>query len=153
MLRTLVIFMALSGIAYAQEPKLTLGWTTFLDEDPIDHLVAGGSMRFYVTPRMGIEPEFLYMRGPRQDRDITFIPHFTYDFGNSLRRVPYVTGGMGVMRHTDMVGTGKYTNTEWTVSGGVGMKFFLTEKVFIAPEFRMGFEPILRATASIGFVF
>jgi hypothetical protein len=39
------------------------------------------------------------------------------------------------------------------VSGGVGIKFFLTDNIFFAPEFRLGFEPILRATVSFGVTF
>ena len=158
-LRTLLVSVLFSTVACAQtrtiikEPKITLGWTTFIDEAPIDHLVAGGSVRFYVTRRIGIEPELLYLKGPHDDRDLTFMPHFTYDFGNSKRRIPYVTVGAGFLHHSDKIGLLKFTHTEWTVSGGVGIKVFLTDKIFFAPEFRMGFEPIVRATGSIGFVF
>jgi len=160
MLRTVALILLMSGMACGQqgrtiiiEPKLTLGWTTFIDEDPIDHLVGGGSVRFYVSRRVSIEPELLYLKGPGDDRDITLIPHVTYDFGNSLRAIPYLTAGVGLLHHRDIIGVRRFTNNEWAVSGGAGIKLFLTDNIFVAPECRMGFEPIFRATASIGFVF
>ena len=158
MIRTLLFLLSFSGTALAQtpasvaEPRITLGWTTFLDEGPIDHFVSGGSVRFYISSRVGIEPEVLYLKGPGTDRDVTFIPHVTFDFGRTPRRSFYVTGGVGFLRQSQ-TSPFRFTSTEWTTSGGIGMKYFLTDRLFIAPEFRIGFEPILRATGSIGFKF
>jgi hypothetical protein len=135
------------------EIKGAAGWVGFIDEDWIDHGVFGGAARFYLTPRIGVEPEILYMIGPGSDRDVTVIPHITFDFQARDKVKPYVIGGAGLLHHSEKFGPIKFTHNEWVGNGGIGVKFFLTPNLFVAPEFRMGFETIFRTTASIGFVF
>ncbi|MSO22648.1 MAG: hypothetical protein EXQ58_05205 [Acidobacteria bacterium] len=48
-------------LAGVTELRGTVGYSNFLDEGPLHHLVTGGSPRFYVTNRIAIEPEFLFM--------------------------------------------------------------------------------------------
>src|SRR5688572_1937068 len=117
-LRALIFVLLLAGVAEAQQArrpvdlKLIGGWTTFLDESNVDHAVAGAAVRFYVTRKLSIEPEFLYMWGPRDDHDMSLIPHVAYDFGSNPRIVPYVIGGAGLFRHWDsFLPEG---STEWT---------------------------------------
>jgi hypothetical protein len=135
------------------EIKGTAGWIGFLDEDILNHGVFGGAVRYYLTPGIGIEPEFLYMIGPGDDRDITLIPHITFDFARSEKVRPYFIGGVGWMYHTDRVGPFNISANDWVVNGGIGVKLFITPRMFVAPEYRMGFETIVRATASVGFTF
>jgi len=135
------------------EIKVTAGWVGFIDEDWIDHTVVGGSARIYLTTRLGVEPEVLYMIGPGSDRDVTVIPQLSFDFGAREKVRPYLIGGVGWMHHSQKIGPIRFTNNEWVGNGGVGAKFFFTPRLFVAPEFRIGFETILRATGSIGFTF
>jgi hypothetical protein len=66
---------------------------------------------------------------------------------------PYIIGGAGWMHHSQKIGPIRFSNNEWVGNGGVGVKFFFTPRLFVAPEFRIGFETILRAAASFGFTF
>jgi len=43
--------------------------------------------------------------------------------------------------------------TTWTASVGGGVKIFLTKRLFVAPEVRVGREPNVRGTVSVGYVF
>ena len=127
----LFIILLLAASAQAQnkprrEIKATTGWVGFIDESWIDHKVIGGSARFYVTPRLGIEPEILYMIGPGSDRDVTLIPHLTFDFLSREKVRPYFIGGAGWMHHSQKIGTIAFSNDEWVGNGGIGVKFFLT---------------------------
>jgi hypothetical protein len=66
---TLLVILLFAASAQAQqkprpEVKATAGWVGFIDENWIDHKIVGGSARFYLTPRIGVEPEILYMIGP-----------------------------------------------------------------------------------------
>jgi hypothetical protein len=152
----LVLLLAASAQAQNKprpEIKLTTGWIGFIDESWINHSIVGGAARFYLTPRVGIEPEILYMIGPGSDRDVTLIPHVSLDFLSGEKFRPYVIGGAGWMHHSQKIGPIRFGNNEWVGNGGVGVKFFLTPRLFVAPEFRIGFETILRAAASIGFTF
>ena len=48
-------------LAGVMELRGTVGYSNFLDDGPLHHLVTGGSARFYVTNRLAVEPEFLFM--------------------------------------------------------------------------------------------
>jgi len=147
------------------EIRLTGGASGFTGDDgEIPHGVAGGSFRVYVTRRVSIEPEFLYMTNNPNDRDYLGQVSVAYDFGDSGKRfVPYVVAGAGVLRHRSQffgndfdTGQPRVYDTSYTsvaVSAGGGVKMFLTKGLFIAPEARVGYQPSLRATVSVGYVF
>lgn len=147
------------------EVKGTVGGSTFGDGE-VPHGVFGGSVRFYVTRRLSVEPEFLYMYHSRNDKDFIFQPNLAFDITDPTGRfVPYVIGGAGVLHHrARFVGTDlstfpprpfdvRISSTTWTASVGAGVKIFVTDRVFIAPEARVGREPTLRGTFSVGYVF
>lgn len=81
------------------EAKLIVGGSSFADP-AIPHSVAGASVRFYITRRLSVEPEFLYMRHSRDDQDYIFQPNVAYDLTDPTKRfVPYLIGGVGVIYH------------------------------------------------------
>ena len=133
------------------EIRFISGWTGFIDESWIHHAAVGGSLRYYLTRRLSLEPEFLYLIGPGSDRDITLIPHVSLDFrpGKPLR--PYVIGGAGLHRFTDRPIS--FTVHTWVVNGGFGVRIPLGSRLFVAPEARIGFETALRFSGSLGFTF
>jgi hypothetical protein len=135
---------------------MTTGVTAWLDEVTDYSVTLGGAFRRYLTPRWSIEPEVLYLIGEGSMRDITVIPHISYDFRTQKPVRPYLTAGVG-WRHQRQEFPGSmspsFRHNEVTVSGGFGVKVFVTPRVFLAPEVRTGFEPIFRATGSFGFVF
>ena len=153
----LVLSTILTTAAWAQtgrpiiEPIGTFGLTSVVDDGA--HILVGGSLRVYVSSRLGIEPELMLLNGPNSDRDVTFIPHVTYDFGDSLRVRPYAIGGIGVLHHTNKFLGVSFSNNEWTMSAGAGAKFFLNNRLFLAPELRLGYKPIFRAAIGIGYGF
>jgi hypothetical protein len=135
------------------EARGTFGGAWFLDEDPVDHYLVGGSARFYLTRRLSLEPEFLYLRKDRTDQDWIVQPNLAFDLRPPESRVtPYVIGGVGLLRTRMLVGTGYFTSQEATVSGGFGAKIFLSRRWFFSPEVRVGHEPIFRVTASLGYL-
>ena len=44
--------------------EFSRGWAGFVDDATIHHAVFGGAARFYVTPRISVGPELVYMVGP-----------------------------------------------------------------------------------------
>src|SRR5215207_7463191 len=77
------------------EARATFGASGFGDELSYPHVVAGGSVRFYVTRRFSVEPELLYMRHSADDQDYLFTPGVAYDLSDPTKRVvPYVAGGV-----------------------------------------------------------
>jgi len=141
-------------LAGAMELRGTVGYSNFLDENPLYHLVTGGSARFYVTNLLSVEPEFLLVYRSSQDLDFHFIPNVVFEFTKRESRFqPYAIGGAGLQRHRELTGTGFYWSNSWTGSAGIGTKIFLSDRLYVAPEFRLGLEPIVRITASVGYVF
>jgi hypothetical protein len=51
---------------------------------------------------------------------------------------------------TTQVGTGPFTSSEGSVSGGVGARIHLDDRWFVAPEFRMDWELHFRYGATFG---
>lgn len=140
--------------AGVMELRGTVGYSNFLDEEPLHHLVIGGSARFYVTNRLAVEPEFLFMYRSSRDIDFQVIPNVVFEFTKRESRFqPYTIGGVGLQRHRELTGTGYYWSNSWTASGGLGTKIFLSDRLYVAPEFRLGLEPIVRITGSVGYVF
>lgn len=149
------------------EIKVMGGISTFgngLDNN-LRHTIVGGSLRIYVTRRLSVEPEVLYMRRSDHDRDYVFTPHLAYDLNDPTKRfVPYLIAGVGIEHHQDQftfadffndnkITTRKISNNVVSANVGGGIKMFLTDHLFVAPDVRVGHEPSFRATLSFGYVF
>lgn len=155
-----------SGVqAKPVELRVTFGISQFFLDEPFpDHWLAGGSVRIYLTQRLSFEPELLYFRSIHgslaQDyKRVAFIPNIVFDLTRAERRFrPYVIGGVGFIHSRDrrerglpQGGWGRVSENGWTASAGLGVKVFLTERLFVSPEARVGL-PLLRYTVSIGYV-
>ena len=55
------------------------GYAGFVDDATIDHTIFGAAARVYLTPRVAIGPELVYMRGPNSDRDLFLTGNMTFD--------------------------------------------------------------------------
>lgn len=144
------------------EAKAIFGGATFGED--LGHTLVGGAVRVYVTKRLSIEPEYLYMRRSEDDQDHVGQINVAYDFTDPTKRlVAYVIGGGGVLHNRGRVFRNDFVTgapsvreiefTTWTASAGVGAKIFFTERLFVSPELRLGREPTARATINVGYVF
>lgn len=134
------------------EGKVIIGSATFGED--LEHKLVGGALRVYVTKRLSIEPEYLYLRNGENDQDHIGQANVAYDFTDPTKRaVFYGIAGVGLLHHeSTFFGTDRNFNT-WTASVGGGLKIFLTKKLFVSPELRLGREPTVRATINVGYVF
>ena len=130
----------------------TLGYAAFLDEDAIEHFVGGGAIRYRVSPRLSVGPEVIYMRGPARDRDLFVTGNLWFHFVEPRldRRVtPYLVVGGGLMRHrSEFIDFVAY---EGAVTGGIGARIAVTDRWYIAPEARLGWEPHARLSVNVGY--
>lgn len=147
------------------EIKMIVGASDFGDDNPsYPHFVFGAATRIRFSRHWSIEPEFNYMRRSSNDEDYVVQPNVVYEF-NSLgaRVVPYLIGGVGVIRHKSVFHGSDFVTgapvtfdtsyTTWSASAGGGLKVFVSKHLFVAPEARVGRQPTVRATFSIGYVF
>jgi hypothetical protein len=132
------------------------GYAGFVDNATIDHGVIGASARFYLTPRLGVGPELVYMRGPRNDRDIFVTGNLTFDFrgprsGRPPRVVPYLVAGGGWFQHLDRFGAFEFSSAEGTFTAGGGARVWASDRVYAGAEYRFGWELHYRVTGHVGF--
>lgn len=144
------------------EGKVIFGSAVFNGD--LEHKIVGGAVRVYVTKRLSIEPEYLYLRHSDNDEDQLIQPNIAVDFTDPTKRfVVYGIAGFGVLKHKGRFFGSDFATgaprvidnsfTGWTASAGGGVKIFLTKRLFVSPEFRVGREPTVRATINVGFVF
>ncbi len=131
--------------------RFTGGYAWFLDDGDTRHWVAGGSAGVYVTKRFGIEPEVVYMYHSFSDEDLAATINVFRDIGGNARTQPYAILGVGILHNRNNFI--RFSSTEATIHGGFGARVYLTKRVFVAPEFRLGWETVFRATGSIGYTF
>lgn len=155
-------FLLVPGLATAQAARtgpagaaeFTAGWAGFVDDAMINHGVAGGAARVYVTPWLSVGPEVVYMRGPRADRDLFVTGNVTIDLrgdrGGTARVIPFVVAGAGLMRHSDRFGGRTFSSSEGAFTAGGGVRGRVTDRVFVGAEFRAGWELHARVTGIVG---
>ena len=143
------------AVASARLPVVegSAGYAGFLDESLVDHGVIGGAARWYVTDRVSVGPELVYMVGPGRDRDLIATANLQLDLvragGGAVQ--PYALVGAGFFRHTDGFGQVTFSSVEGAVTGGGGVRLAITPRLTIAPELRLGWEPHLRVGVTVGY--
>lgn len=129
----------------------TFGWAGFVDDNTVHHKVIGAAGRFYLTPRLGVGPEITYMVGPGDDRDVIVTGNLTFDLRSpGSRATPFLVVGGGLFHHRDRFGPSTFSSTEGSLTGGGGARVWVNDRVYIAPEVRIGWEPHLRITVAVG---
>jgi hypothetical protein len=130
------------------------GWTGFLDEGSDNHVLVGASFGAYLTRRLSVQPEFQYLKRSSSGfsdnhYDLALIGNVAYDFRSpGSRVVPYVIAGPGLIHTRDLF----FSTTEFYVTGGGGVKLFVTDRLYVAPDFRIGWEPHMRFSVGLGYV-
>jgi hypothetical protein len=140
--------------------EAVLGSSGFVDEVWDHFLTAGAGARWFVTPRLAVGPEIVFQQGPDDASNLTVTGNLTFDLVDDApgrRVVPYIAAGGGYLRQRTIVGSGPgsdvlqpFTSSEGTFSGGVGARIAIGSRFFVAPEFRVGWEPETRMTVMIG---
>ena len=112
---------ALSGFAAAPveaqqrgvaSVEVVTGYAGYVDDAWDNRAIAGGVVRFALTPRFTIGPEVVYLRGRRGSHEMTVTGTGTFDLVRSkVRRrvVPFVVIGVGLIRQSSLVGGGPGT--------------------------------------------
>lgn len=161
------LLVALGGPATAQAtaaptaaaPRIVadgaLGWAGFGDEGIIHHTLIGAAWRGYVTRRISLGPEVQFMSGPGSDRDLILTGNVMVDLlaptaSRPRRTTPFVVLGGGLFGHTQRFLTGTSTSTEGAFTLGVGARTWVNERVYVAADARLGWEPHLRVAALVG---
>jgi hypothetical protein len=135
--------------------ELTAGYAGFVDDALLGHRVVGLALRGHLSPRISVGPEVVYMAGTGDHRDLFLTANVTFDLlspriGRAGRVTPFLVAGGGLMRSSDRFGSVSFSSTEGAVTGGGGMRAWVTPRVYVASEFRVGWELHFRVTGTVG---
>ena len=154
----LVMLLASAAMAQVVEARFTGGVISFADDGTVNQAAGGGSVRVYFSRRWSVEPQIMYSRrtiSTARDSNVFLWGNVQLDILHRERRVsPYWFASSGVVFHSTRFGSFSQTNAEAAFGSGVGVRINLTDRVFIAPQGRLGIADGIFAelTGSIGFV-
>jgi len=131
------------------------GYAGFVDNATIDHGVFGGAARVYLTPRIAIGPELVYLRGPGSDRDLILTGNVTFDLlpptgGRPARVSPFVVAGAGLFRHSEQFSGVNFSSSEGAFTVGGGVRAWFNDRVYGFAEARLGWELHGRVNGGVG---
>lgn len=161
------------GQAGALSVAVEGGYSWGLDDSPPHAIVRGFSVSVRASQRWRVGVEYLdaNMFGPYESTEAhawLVTPTLEYEFRAAGRLKPYVVFGAGYTRYRDLIPTFARASAdlddyelvyEWdeqssmNLAGGLGVRLYLTKRLFIAPELRIGLLPFLRTTVSVGYSF
>jgi hypothetical protein len=144
-----------SDIRPAPAVEFLAGYAGFVDDATIDHGMVGAAGRVYLTPRVAVGPEFVYMDGPAADRDLFLTGNLTFDLlpplgGRPPRVTPFLVAGGGFFQHSDRFGPSTFTSYEGAFTAGGGVRGWITERVYALGDVRFGWELHVRVNAGVG---
>ena len=148
-------FAQLNDIRPAPAVEFLVGYAGFVDDATIDHGIVGAAARLYLTPRVAVGPEFVYMRGPNSDRDLFLTGNLTFDVlpprnGKPRAVTPFLVAGGGFFQHRDRFGPFDFTSYEGAFTAGGGVRGWVTDRVSVLADVRFGWELHARVNAGIG---
>ena len=150
------LLLALSATPIEAQPRPAatrahVGGATFFEA--ARHFNAGASYRKYFGARgWALEPEYAFMtEGSHQDHML--ILNMVKDLAPLSRKaVPYVVMGAGINLYRGFFGQRRHSGVSpGGVAFGLGLMSWIGDRVFVAPELRIGFEPNVRYSVSLGF--
>lgn len=138
--------------------EVLAGYAGFVDDSTIEHGIVGAAARVYLTPRLAVGPEFVYMRGPDSDRDWYLTGNLTFDVlsphaGRPRRVTPFLVAGGGFFQHRERFGVSDFSTYEGAFTAGGGVRGWISERVYAFADARLGWEPHLRVNGGIGIGF
>ena len=139
-----------------QSPSLDLsaGWVGFADDGIVGEGMVGGAGRFYLSPRIAIGPELLYIGGENHSHTV-LTGNLTFDFiapaaGRPPRVTPFLVVGGGMFQTHESFFGDNVTHTEGAFTAGGGLRAAVGDRVTVGADARMGWEAHLRVNGVVG---
>jgi Outer membrane protein beta-barrel domain len=137
---------ALLGQGPKYELRGSVGAVQFLDDGSWNHLLLASSFRYYFRRNLAVEGEFQYLYQNDTHHDIVLLPSFVWDIRQG-RVVPYLSVGLGWARGSFQ----RFSTAEEFLQGGGGVKIYLNDHWYVAPEFKFGLDLHGRLSGTLGY--
>ena len=147
------------GQTRAVDVQAVWGHNYGLDDSPPHALVGGVAVTAAVTPhfRLGGEVLKANLYGPwstYKQRAVLVRAVLKHELLPCRRANPYWVVGVGRARYRGLIPSyGWDVQNGLNVTGGIGIRLFVTERLFVAPEARFGLAPLFHTTMAVGFAF
>jgi hypothetical protein len=133
--------------------EASAGYTAFYDDGVLDHTGVGGALRVHLTPRISVGPDVSYQAGPGNDTDLMLLGVATFDvrrarIGRPGRVEPYLLAGAGLLSHSGPYGS----DASMAVTWGGGTRVWVSRRVYVGGDVRMGLAPHIRVLGTVGVV-
>jgi len=145
--------------------RITLGWRTNVADGTCGEgeghffrsgqFELGGSARYYVSSRVSIGPELMFIKPCKRQIFTYYHPRLTgrmnaaFDLNRSTRVQPYLVAGFGFVRSKTTVPDP--VHYRWEGLGGLGARLFVSDRTFVAPEAHVGGRlETIRFSSSLG---
>jgi hypothetical protein len=152
----------MAGAAAAQNvptpaAELSIGWVGFADDGIVSETMVGGTVRFYLTPRVSVGPEVVYIKGSSHSH-LMVTGNVTYDVLEPVRGrprlvTPYLVAGGGVFQTRDEFRGETFKSNEGAFTAGGGLRAVAEDRVIVGVEARVGWELHLRVNGFLGVQF
>ncbi len=145
------------------------GFAAGIDDSPPYAVVRGLSVAVRANQRWRVGVEYLDadLFGPyesHESRAWMMTPVVQYDFATSGRFRPFLSVGFGLTQWRSLLKDYRSFESDelvyyWdrqygiNLSGGLGIRLHLTDRLFVAPEVRIGLLPVVRTSVAVGYSF
>jgi outer membrane protein with beta-barrel domain len=140
-----VLFAAALPEVTAAQPidaRFTAGALVFADDGAVTLGEFGGSVRLYFSRRWSVEPELIFAKrfsSFARDSNYLLWGNVAFDFRHRDRRVvPYWFAAPGMVHHRTSFGSFSFSTNEASFGTGAGVRFMLSDRIFVAPQLRVG---------------
>ncbi|WP_420636198.1 hypothetical protein [Candidatus Palauibacter sp.] len=117
--------------------------------------------------RIGVEYMDANLFGPHEsheERAWMLTPVFEYVFASSGRVRPFLSFGIGLTQWRALIPDFRSPDSDelvyswdrqhgFNLAGGLGIRIYITERLYVAPEARIGLIPFLRTSVAAGYSF
>lgn len=150
---------ALAAPAAAQDrPPASIdvaaGWVGFADDGIVSEAMFGGAARWYVSPRIGLGPEALYIAGENHSHFV-LTGNVTFDLlvpanGRPRPVTPFLVIGGGLYQTSETFISETYRSSEGAFTAGGGVRIAASDRVTFGVDARIGWELHLRVNGFVG---
>jgi len=135
-------------------PAVDIGaaWIGFADDGIVSEGSSSGAVRWYVSPRIALGPELLYVRGHNHSH-LAVTGNLTWDLLPESTRptaTPFLVVGAGMFQTREQFSTGDFTSTEGAFTAGGGVRSRVGNRVSVGVDARIGWELHVRVGGFVG---
>lgn len=137
--------------------EFSAGWVGFADDGVVGEGVVGGTVRWYVSPRVSVGPEVLFIDGSNHSHFV-LTGNVTFDLRSPVNAkpraiTPFVVAGGGLFQTRESFRQAPFTSTEGAFTVGGGVRARAGEHVTFGVDSRIGWELHVRVNGFVGMQF